>query len=195
MRTKEFLLRIIGCFIVLGALIGCGKTQEITLPGFSYLSDTIALDVADVVVVSTADPSQEVSNPLMPVSIRQTLEDWANKRFVAAGKKGKALITIKEVHTVSGGLKKAEDIHVLFNSDKPDYFGAKALVTIEVIGTESYSKGEAQAFLERRVEIESDVKLGFRRRLWQQFVQTFMNALDDQMMLNLATYLPKILVE
>ncbi len=186
-------LKGISCLLLLG-LIGCAQTSEIELPGFSYVSNTISLDVAEIQVVANAG-AVEKQDALLDVSIAQTLEDWAKSRFVATGSKGKAIITIKQSHTMSGGLKRKEDIHVLFNSDKPDYFGAKVLVSVEIAGTQSYAKGQAEAFLERKVEIASDVKLAFRRRLWQQFVQTFMNAFDEQMLLNLQTYLPKVLVK
>jgi hypothetical protein len=181
--------------VLLGGLVSCAQVSEIELPGFSYLSKTISLDVADVVVVTDIKSSQDRHDPLLEVSILQTVEDWANKRFVAAGQKGKALITIKQAETLSSGLKKQEDIHVLLNSEKPDYFGAKVLVSVEIVDTEPYAKGQAEAFLERKVIIESDVKLAFRRRLWQQFSQTFMNAFDEQMILNLETYLPKVLIQ
>jgi hypothetical protein len=194
MLTTKGLKNFIGIFL-LGGLISCAQTSEIELPGFSYLSKTIPLDVADVVVVTEAQPSQTKHDPLLEVSILQTLEDWAKKRFVAVGRKGKALITIKQAETLSGGLKRQEDIHVLLNSEKPDYFGAKVLVSVDIVDTEPYAKGQAEAFLERKVIIESDVKLAFRRRLWQQFSQTFMNAFDEQMLLNLETYLPKVLVK
>lgn len=183
----------ISYFLLVG-LIGCAQTADIELPGFSYLSKAISLDVAEIQVVTDEEVTQK-KDPLLDVSISQALEDWAKSRFVATGSKGKAIVTIKKSQTMSSGLKKKENIHVLFNSDKPDYFGAKVLVSVEVIGTPSYTKGQAEAFLERKVEIASDVKLAFHRRLWQQFVQTFMNAFDEQMLLNLQTYLPKVLVK
>ncbi len=194
MLTTKSLRNFLFIFL-LGGLMGCAETSEIELPGFDYLSKTIPLDVADVVVVTEAQSSEAKRDPLLEVSILQTVEDWAKKRFVASGEKGKALITIKQAETLSSGLKRQEDIHVLLNSDKPDYFGAKVLVSIDIVDSDSYAKGQAEASLERKVIIESDVKLAFRRRLWQQFSQTFINAFDEQLLMNIETYLPKVLVK
>ena len=186
-------LKILASVFLLGSLLGCTKKACIDLPGFQYLEKQIPIDVADITVLNATDPSAEEPHPLLPGNIVQSLEDWAHRRFQTIGSKGKAVITIHDAHTFSARLKKPEDVHVLLNSEKPAYFGAKVFVTFEILGTKSYSKGSTEVKLERKVVVDSDVKLGFRSRLWQQFHQTFMNAFDDQVMLNLKTYLPKVL--
>ena len=158
------------------ALLGCAKDAQIDLPGFQYLNKQVPIDVADILVLNATDPGAEEGHPLLPGSIVQSLEDWAHKRFQTVGSRGKAVITIHDAHTFSANLIKPENVCVLLNSDKPAYFGTKAFVTIEIVDMK-LTRGKTDVKLDRKVQVDSDVKLGFRARLWQQFHQTFMNAL------------------
>lgn len=191
---KNLIARIIVISVSFGVLIGCVKSTPISLPGFAYLNETISLDVSEIQVINKIPHKKTSKRALIPASIGDRLEDWAHKRFVAGGSKGKAVITIEKAGTFSRGLKRPEQVGALLNSEPPAYFGARGSVTIQVFDTPSYSKGNTDIFLKRKVEVDSDLTLVFRRRLWQEFMQNFMNAFDEQARLNLETYLPKVLM-
>ena len=195
MYIKNRLLNWPYCLIAFAFVLGCSHVSEIDLPGFHYLSKKTSLDVADIVVVSDFKKPKKDKNRLIPASVIDRLEHWAQNRFVAAGAKGKAIITIHDAQTVQHGLKKPEDIHVLLNSDTPDSFGVKAAINIKILGSKPYSTGGTDVLLNRHLEIDSDIKLVFRRRLWRQFVQNFINAFDEQVMSNIKAYLPKLILK
>jgi hypothetical protein len=183
--------------LFLGVLMsGCAKNLDVELPGFSYLDQQIALDVAEIEIVDeTSVDAKSLYNKMVPSSMAPALKEWAERRFRSNGAQGKATIRIQTAKTFEQGLLDEKDIHVLLNSAPPAHFGAKVHVTIDVKGTPAYSRGTADAALERKIEVASDVKLAFRKRLWQQFSQNFMNTFDDQMVANIKTYLPHLLEE
>ncbi|MBM3610699.1 MAG: hypothetical protein FJX18_04145 [Alphaproteobacteria bacterium] len=192
--NRTIKLRNFWFLAVLFMLVNCAKTMEINLPGFSYLDKKISLNVAaiDIIDETTTDP-KTVSYQMVPSSMAPILKEWAEKRFTASGSRGKATIRFKEAQTIEEGLLDEKDIHVLLNSSAPAHFGANVHVVLEVQDTPTYSTGKTEATLLRKVEVASDIKLAFRGRLWQQFSQNFMNAFDEQMVLNIQTYLPQLL--
>lgn len=193
--TYTIKLKGLQIFCTLFILVGCANNGEINLPGFSYLDKKIPLNVAtiDIVDETTVEP-KALSYQMVPSSMIPMLKEWAEKRFTAAGNQGKATIRFKEAQTIEEGLLDEKDIHVLLNSSPPAHFGASVHVVMDIKGTPAYSTGKTEATLMRKVEVASDIKLAFRGRLWQQFSQNFMNAFDDQMTLNIQTYLPQLLI-
>lgn len=175
--------------------VGCAQVSEISLPGFQYLSRKVSLDVAEVVVKVDFKAPQEKKGSLIPASLVNEMRTWGQTRFKAVGKKGRAVIRIKKAGTFQHGLKKADDIHVLLSSGGSDYFGAHVSVDVDVEDTPAYSTGGVTATLERKLDIDSGVKMAFRPRLWQQFVQNFMNSFDDQVLHQIKTHLPQLIAK
>ena len=153
------------------------------------------MDVKEIIIVDQTKTPEEGKSHLIPKSMVPLLQEWAERRFVAAGDQGRAIINFKDATTFEQGLLEPKEVHTLLNSDQPAFFGARVFVTLNVEGTAVYPKGKTDVQLERTVKVSSDVKLGFPPRLWQQFSQTFMNAFDEQMIADLQTYLPHILMQ
>ena len=171
----------------------CAQAPEIRLPGFHYLGKKVSLNVANIRVETQISGLNKTEKGLIPSSITDRLEHWAKNRFEARGSKGELVITLLDSKTFQDGLTAPEDIHVLFNSDGPEHFGVNALVRFEVKESSSYDQGETDVALKKTVTLRNDIKVAFKRRLWRQFVQNFMNSFDQQVMQNLKKYLPKLL--
>lgn len=164
--------------------------------GMAYKQDgrKIALDVADIQVVNAYDEDPDMENGLLPNSIVTAIQDWASTRFVTTGTKGTAIIKIVNAAVNEQNLVAAKDVHILLNpQDKPMEYGVNVLVEVSVQDTLSYAEGKVQTSLSRHVTIDSDVVLGFNTDIWTEFLDTLINSLDHQTLVNIKTYLPNLL--
>tara|TARA_R110002050_G_scaffold44262_2_gene105545 strand:- start:4545 stop:5186 length:642 start_codon:yes stop_codon:yes gene_type:complete len=189
------LKRIIFSLLTVLLVSGCVQEAKVDMPGFNYMEKKIFLNVASIHVINEYKPQEKDLNKYMlPASIISELDHWLRNRFIAAGKKGTAVIRILNANVVENGLKDIKDTHETLTVGGPDRFGAEAQVVIDVRDLPEFSEGQAEVSLSRIVSIESDVKMSFRLQIWGAFVQNFMNALDDQFMMNIETYLPGLTI-
>jgi hypothetical protein len=137
---------------------------------------------------------KDLRKTMLPASIISELDHWLRNRFIAAGKQGIAIIRIKDAEVMEKGLHSLDNTHETFTSGQPDKFGVSANIVVEVQQAPDFAEGKAEVTLSRHISVESDVKMAFRLQIWAAFLQSFMNALDDQFILNVETYLPGIIV-
>jgi len=185
-----------GMLLVLG---GCQTIPEpkVNLSEVVYFEgNPYALDVAEVLVVqeSKAFPVIENSANLFE-DIHPVLENWFAKSFIARGKKGKALIHIKNVNVTQQHILGASQIHSLLNTKGPSRYGANVIITIEVLDTDKYKKAESTTKIYREVTITSDINVSFHQSLWVTFVRKFMKELDRQLLLDIKKNMPQLLKE
>lgn len=183
------------CMVLTVLITGCVKETKVEIPGYNYMEKKIFLDVAAIRVVNQYRAKEKnLNNTMLPASIISDLEHWLRNRFIAAGNQGVAIIRILEAPVTEKGLSEVAHTHEIFTTGQPDQFGAGAHVVIEVQNVPEFAEGKAEVSLSRTISVESDVKMAFRRQIWAGFIQNFMNALDEQFVMNIETYLPGLIV-
>lgn len=193
-------LQTIVCLMFLGGVLTSCKhvpDSKVNLADAVYFEDIPrALDVAEIMVVqnSKAPLPSEQSEKLFD-DIHPVLENWFAKSFVAKGKKGKALICIKEVKITQDHIQSESQIHSLINTNGPSRYGADVTIAIEISGTDTYKKGESTTKMYREVIITSDINVSFHQSLWVNFVKKFMKAFDQQFILDIKKNIPLLLKE
>ena len=191
MELKFPILSLITIFFT----AGCVREAQVDMPGFNYMENKIFLDVRNIKVINRYQPERkDLAKAMLPASIIPELEHWIRNRFVAAGSKGVAVITILDAKVVEQGLSELDKTHETFTTGAPDKFGASAQIVMEVKNAKNFVEGRAEIDLNREMSIEIDVKMSFIRQLWAGFMQNFMNALEDQFIINIETYLPGLTI-
>lgn len=176
-------------------MTGCVREAKVDMPGFNYMDKKIFLNIGAIQVVNEYRPEKkDLNKTMLPASIIPELEHWLRNRFIAAGDQGVAVIRIVDAGIVERGLSELDKTHETLTIGLPDKFGASAHVVIEVQNAKDFVEGKTEVDLSRSISVESDVKMAFRRQVWAGFIQNFMNALDDQFILNIETYLPGLTV-
>lgn len=182
--------------ILLSVLIGCTTTPVIHSPGLKYKQDgiKIPLDVSEIQIVNAYQSPAEADKGLLPGSISNAVQEWAQARFTAAGTKGTAIIKIVNAAVNEQNLVAPEDVHMLLNpEDKPMEYGVNLDIEISIQDTAAYKEGKVKTSLARHITIDSDVVLGFNPSIWTEFLDNLINSLDHQAQLDLKRYLPNLL--
>ncbi len=191
MKLKFPILSLLIIFL----MTSCVREAKVDMPGFNYMEKKIFLNIGSIQVVNQYRPEKkDLNKTMLPASIIPELEHWLGNRFIAAGNQGVAIIRIVDAGIIERGLCELGNTHETFTMGLPDEFGASAQVVIEVQNAPDFAEGKSEVSLNRSISVKSDVKMLFRRQVWAGFIQNFMNALDDQFVINIETYLPGLIV-
>ncbi len=198
-RHLQIIARLGFFGVMLVALVKCEHLPESkeNLADLVYFEETpVPLDVAEVLVIQDSPtlPSPGNSEGLFS-DIHPVIENWFAKSFVAKGKKGKAFIRIKNVKVIQDHIRSESQIYSLINTGGPSRYGADVAVSIEIMDTDAYKKGGSTTKMYREVIITSDINVSFHQSLWVNFMKKFMQAFQQQFVLDCKKNIPNVLKE
>ncbi|MBI1774159.1 MAG: hypothetical protein HYR63_02310 [Proteobacteria bacterium] len=188
------MLRTLMTILVLALLAGCtSEPPPARLPEMTFTNlPKIMLEVALVEVVDKYNPpfaSPNVEHK-MPVPPARVARRWAEDRLLAAGDKGRALVTIQDAKVIEVSLKRSSSgLTGAFTTEQGKRYDASLEMSVEIVNDRGFKDAAATARAVRSQTVAEDISPNKLDEVWYEMVEALMRDINAELERNMRQFM------